>query len=79
MNFDSKKNGGTKLFLQSQSTNIVYPNDENVFMVLNNKRKGLKNTCCLILWGLIANGNEIILLICACHFLWMNINTMENG
>ena len=45
---DSKENSGMKLFLGNQSTNIVYPNDENVFIVMNNKRKGFKNACCLI-------------------------------
>ena len=39
-----------KLFFGNQSTNIVYPNDENVFIVPNNKRKGFKNACCLISW-----------------------------
>ena len=28
--------------------NIVYPNEENFFMVPNNKKKGFKNACYLI-------------------------------
>ena len=36
--FNSKKNGGKKLFLPNESMNIVYPNDENVLMVPNKKK-----------------------------------------
>ena len=33
MNFDYKKNGGKKVFLQIQSINIMYPNLENMIVV----------------------------------------------
>ena len=33
MDFDYKENGGKKSFLQIQSINIVYPNNENMIVV----------------------------------------------
>ena len=40
MNFDSKQNGGKKHFLQNQSIKIMYPNEENMFIVSNHERNG---------------------------------------
>ena len=39
MNFDSKENGAKKTFLAKSSMNIMYPNGEDVFMVLNHETK----------------------------------------
>ena len=39
MNFNYKENGGKKkLFMRNQSINIMYPNEENVFIVSNCER-----------------------------------------
>ena len=43
-NIDSKKWSKEKLFLSSQSINVIYPNDENVFIVPNHEKKKI-NTC----------------------------------
>ena len=41
MNFDSKKWWVEKLFMQNQSINFIYPNEENDFMIPNHEIKGL--------------------------------------
>ena len=40
MNFDSKKWWEEKFLLGNQSINIVYPNEENEFMVPYHEKKG---------------------------------------
>ena len=40
MNFNSKKGWKDKLFLWIQGINVIYPNEENEFMVPNHKNKG---------------------------------------
>ena len=40
MNFNSKKRWKEKLFLWNQSINVIDPNDQNEFMVLNHERRG---------------------------------------
>ena len=37
--FDSIENDKKKLFLPNQCTNIMYPNENNVFIVPNHKRQ----------------------------------------
>ena len=34
-----RKGGKKKLFLLSQSINVIYPNEDNVFMVPNHEKK----------------------------------------
>ena len=40
MNFGSKENGRIKLFLRNQSTNIMHPNEKDMFAVANPKISG---------------------------------------
>ena len=40
MNFDSKKMVKGKAFLMNQSINVIYPKEDNVFMVPNHEWKG---------------------------------------
>ena len=40
MNFDSKKLWEEKIFLRNQSINVIYPNEENEFMVPSHEKKG---------------------------------------
>ena len=39
-NFDSKKWWKEKVFLWNQCVNVIYPNEENVFIVPNHEKKG---------------------------------------
>ena len=39
-NFGSEENGRKKLFLENQSTNIMYPNEESMLEVANPKISG---------------------------------------
>ena len=51
MNIDSKENIGKKVFFINRSINIVYPNEDNMFMVPNHKKSGdyNKNPCLYLL------------------------------
>ena len=52
MNFDLRKMVRRKLFLESQSINIMYPNGDNMFMDANHKMNGnyYEYQCLLIRW-----------------------------
>ena len=39
MNLDSKKWSKEKLFLSNQSIDVIYPNEENEFMIPNHEKK----------------------------------------
>ena len=47
MDFDSKKWLEEKLLIENQKINVIYPNEENEFMVPNHEMKGdyFKNPC----------------------------------
>ena len=38
-NFDSKKMVGREAFLTNQSINVIYPNEDNEFMIHNHEKK----------------------------------------
>ena len=52
MNFDYTKNGGGKLFLQIESINILYPNQENMIVTPITKKMKIVMSIqvCLISW-----------------------------
>ena len=52
MNFDYKENGKKKLFLEIQSINVIYPNEERMIVMPITEGMGFITSipACLILW-----------------------------